>query len=233
MELVEILKKFKIEEILYFEENYDRQFLALKNLYKNLNNREMFIKLSILNAVNSFKLKMRGEEYWEKFSEFFSVKKSYEYFLEFLKSYNNIFLSIKLRRFKKVKKFLDKEIKSENDIEKLLNLKRFVENLSKTLNQKQTDKTIVFSAKILGYTLRIIGYKIIFPFDIQIPIDYRIGKISKSMEFWKKLSEKCKIPPLHIDSLIWISYNLDIEKIKEGNLKSKIILLKSYLSKYL
>ncbi|MEM5873130.1 MAG: N-glycosylase/DNA lyase, partial [Candidatus Aenigmatarchaeota archaeon] len=162
MELVEILKKFRIEEILYFEENYDRQFLALKNLYKNLNNREMFIKLSILNAVNSFKLKMRGEEYWEKFSEFFSVKKSYEYFLEFLKSYNNIFLSIKLRRFKKVKKFLDKEIKSENDIEKLLNLKRFVENLSKTLNQKQTDKTIVFSAKILGYTLRIIGYKIIF-----------------------------------------------------------------------
>jgi DNA-(apurinic or apyrimidinic site) lyase len=100
------------------------------------------------------------------------------------------------------------------------------------MGQKENDKTIVFSIKIFGYGLRIIGYKIIFPFEIFIPIDNRIGKISKDKKFWIELSKKVNIPLLHIDSIIWITMgmnNEEIEKIDNKELREKIIELKNYL----
>ncbi|WP_457913290.1 N-glycosylase/DNA lyase [Candidatus Nanopusillus massiliensis] len=45
MDLIDILSKFSIEEILYFEENYDLQYKYLKFLYKNIKNQDLFLKL--------------------------------------------------------------------------------------------------------------------------------------------------------------------------------------------
>lgn len=87
---------------------------------------------------------------------------------------------------------------------------------------------------MFGYGLRIIGYKIIYPFEIDIPIDNRISKISKDIKFWRELSKNVNIPPLHIDSIIWITFGLNIDEInsiKNDNLKEKIVILKDYLNK--
>jgi len=225
-ELATILKSFGIDEILYFEENYDAQFIYLKKLYENLKDRENFLKLIVLNAINAFKLKYKGEEFWRVFSEYFSAKKDEKYYLEFLKEHNNILLQVKIKRYERVKDFVN-NLKYED----FLNLKNFIISLAKVLNQKPSDKTIVFTAKMVGYGLRIIGNKLIFPMEIDIPIDVRISKISSDKNFWRKLSEETKIPQLHIDSLIWVTLNLDVESIKENELKVKIKKLKEVLMK--
>jgi len=224
-ELIKVLKSFTIDEILYFEENYDAQFVHLKKLYENLKDKEKFLKLIVLNAINAFKLKYKGEEFWKVFSEYFSAKKEEKYYLDFLKEHNNILLQVKIKRYKKVRDFVN-NLKYED----FLNLKNFVTSLAKVLNQKLSDKTIVFTAKMVGYGLRIIGNKLIFPMEIDIPIDVRISKISSDKNFWRKLSEETKIPQLHIDSLIWVTLNLDVESIKENELKEKVKKLKNILS---
>ena len=224
-ELATILKSFSIDEILYFEENYDAQFVYLKKLYENLKDKEKFLKLIVLNAINAFKLKYKGEEFWKIFSEYFSIKKSEKYYLEFLKEHNNILLEVKVKRYERVRDFVN-SLKYED----FLDLKKFTLSLAKVLNQRPSDKTIVFTAKIVGYGLRIVGNKFIFPMEIDIPIDVRISKISSDKNFWRKLSEETKIPQLHIDSLIWVTLNLDVESIKENELKEKVKRLKSILS---
>lgn len=225
-ELEDIIKKFTIDEIIYFEENYDRQFLALKKLYMNIKSEILFLKLVILNSINSFRLSMRGEEFWEIFADFFSKYQDENYFPLFLKKYNKRSIKIKLKRFERVKKWLENV-----NVFTFSNLKFFIENLSNILLQKKTDKTIVFCAKMLNYAFRIIGVKVFFENEISIPIDYRIGKISKNINFWRDISQKTKIPLIYIDSLVWLTFNLDVKKIKEKELREKIVKLKNFLDK--
>ncbi len=111
-------------------------------------------------------------------------------------------------------------------------LVKFNSEIAKVVVQNIYDKTIVFSTKIYGYGLTFIGYKIVFPFEIFIPIDNILGKISKDKNYCIKLSKETNIPLLHIDSLIWITMGLDndeIELIKNEKLRNKIKLLKNYL----
>ncbi|MCD6139921.1 MAG: N-glycosylase/DNA lyase, partial [Thermococcus sp.] len=46
------------------EEKVDLQFLALKNLHKNLGDDELFIKLVIANSIVSYQLSGKGEQWW-------------------------------------------------------------------------------------------------------------------------------------------------------------------------
>lgn len=226
-ELEDIIKDFKLEEIVYFEEKYDRQFLALKKLYNEIRDKKLFLKLVILNAINSFQLKMSGEEFWETFANYFSKHKDLGKFPEFLEKYNNRFLELKKKRYEKIRKWLD-----SIDVFEFKNLKNFVEEISKILSQRKSNKTIVFTAKMLNYAFRIIGIKTFFEDEILIPIDYRIGKISKELNFWKKIAQKTKIPLIYIDSLIWVTFKLDVDKIEEKELKEKIKKLKKFLEEY-
>jgi len=92
------------------------------------------------------------------------------------------------------------------------------------MNQNIYDKTIVFSIKMFAYAMRALGYKFKpFPFEIAIPLDYRLKKINPDLNYWFYVSKQTNIPPLHIDSLIW-----PIFRIK--NLPKKFALLKEYLS---
>lgn len=95
-----------------------------------------------------------------------------------------------------------------------------------------TSKTIVFAVKMAYYVLRISGIQIIPPMDITIPVDRRIALlaytsgmvkfrdyhpsnirllesrlISKAnvlQSVWDKVSILSGIPPLNIDSLVWV-----------------------------
>jgi DNA-(apurinic or apyrimidinic site) lyase len=230
MDLIDILSKFSIEEILYFEENYDLQYRYLRFLYKNIKNQNLFLKLIVINSLLAFQLSYKGEKFWKMFSIYFSKHNDdiYNNFLSFIDLYNRRYKEIKIKRLNKIYNWIkDKDLLIYKD-----DLVKFNSEIAKVMGQNIYDKTIVFSTKIYGYGLRIIGYKIIFPFEIFIPIDNRIGKISKDKNYWIKLSKEINIPLLHIDSLIWITMGLDndkIERIKNEELKNKIKLLKNYL----
>jgi len=230
MDLIDILSKFSIEEILYFEENYDLQYRYLRFLYKNIKNQNLFLKLIVINSLLAFQLSYKGEKFWKIFSIYFSKHNDniYNNFLSFIDLYNRRFKEIKIKRLNKIYNWIkDKDLLIYKD-----DLVKFNSEIAKVMGQNIYDKTIVFSTKIYGYGLRIIGYKIIYPFEIFIPIDNRIGKISKDKNYWIKLSKEINIPLLHIDSLIWITMGLNndkIEGIKNEELKNKIKLLKNYL----
>ena len=230
MDLIDILSKFHIEEILYFEENYDLQYKYLKFLYKNIKDQNLFLKLIVINSLLAFQLSYKGEKFWKIFSIYFSKHNDdiYNNFLSFIDLYNRRYKEIKIKRLNRIYNWIkDKDLLTYKD-----DLVKFNSEIAKVMGQNIYDKTIVFSTKIYGYGLRIIGYKIIFPFEIFIPIDNRIGKISKDKNYWIKLSKETNIPLLHIDSLIWITIGLNndrIEGIKNEELKNKIKLLKNYL----
>jgi DNA-(apurinic or apyrimidinic site) lyase len=230
MDLIDILSKFSIEEILYFEENYDLQYRYLRFLYKNIKNQNLFLKLIVINSLLAFQLSYKGEKFWKIFSIYFSKHNDdiYNNFLSFIDLYNRRYKEIKVKRLNRIYNWIkDKDLLIYKD-----DLVKFNSEIAKVMGQNIYDKTIVFSTKIYGYGLRIIGYKIIYPFEIFIPIDNRIGKISKDKNYWIKLAKEVNIPLLHIDSLIWITIGLDndkIEKIKNEELKNKIKLLKNYL----
>jgi DNA-(apurinic or apyrimidinic site) lyase len=224
--LSEVLKEFSLSDALLLE-RFDRQYGALERLYNSIGDEELFLKLVLVNALLSYQLPTRGEIYWENFARFFAENPSLKGFEEFLKTHNNRFLSSKLKRLKKVLKVIEKLTARE--------LKEFCENphrllnyLSRELNQEKSAKTLVFAVKMFIYACRIItGKAIVAPFEIEIPLDVRLKKISPRLEFWRKLSREVNIPPLHLDTLIWVTMGADkrfLEKLP-SELKGKMVKL--------
>ena len=233
-QLYEVLKEFTLEDALLLE-TYDRQYKALKRLHRELKNNELFLKLVVVNALLSYQLPNKGEVYWENFGSFFAKNPSLEKFGEFLKKYNNRFLNSKLQRLQKVLKAI-KKMEREELIRFCKNPKELLDYLSNLLNQEKTAKTLVFAVKMFIYACRIAsGKNITAPFEIEIPLDVRLRKIPDSLEFWRNLSIKTNIPPLHLDTLIWVTMGADkrfLENLPTG-LKDKVKKLKEVLKELL
>ncbi len=224
MELINLLKKLTLEDIRIIEENFDEQFKAVKYLYKNTNNKDSFPLLVILNALVSYQLNTTGENYWWEFAKYFSnkeIKDEIEDMKDFLKNSkgNKRYLNIKIKRLEKIRPYIS-YIKEgyEEFYEDMVKLRDFLANV---MNQNKNAKTIVFSVKMFGYAMRIyIGKFIPYPFEIAIPLDSRIKKITEKfteedpIKFWFKVSKETSIPCLHIDSIIWTLYRKDPEEIK-------------------
>jgi DNA-(apurinic or apyrimidinic site) lyase len=84
------------------------------------------------------------------------------------------------------------------------------------MNQKITDKTIVFAVKMFGYAGRnIFGYVEYYPDILLLPIDSRLRKLFEIYgsgeqnieEYYRNLSKQLNISPLHLDSLLWVNYD--------------------------
>jgi len=224
--LTELLKEFTLEDIERIESS-DRQFRALEELFRELKNPREFLKLVVINALLSYQLQMKGEEYWEAFSEFFK-KRSLEAFPRFLSLYNRRFLGARLRRFERVKRCVE-ELFDRFSVDEIgKNLFILVDFLSECLGQKRDAKTVVFAAKMFMY-----GYKIAFGryprgLDrIEIPLDSRLKRIIPDVRQWRELSEKVGIPPLRLDGLIWVS--VGGESSIPPSLKEKVERLKRAL----
>jgi len=228
--LSQVLKEFSLEDALRLEK-FDRQYRALENLYNSLRDEGLFLKLVLVNALLSYQLPTKGEIYWENFSRFFAKNPSPEGFEEFLKRHNNRFLNSKLRRLQKVLRVVERLTVEE--------LKSFCQNptllldyLSENLGQEKSAKTLVFAVKMFIYACRIAtGGKLVAPFEIEIPLDVRLRKIAPSLEFWRNLSREVNIPPLHLDTLVWVTMGADkrfLEKLPP-ELKEKVVKLKEVL----
>ncbi len=218
--LIKNLKKYNIKDIIKMEEK-DRQFLAIKQLYKNIKNSNYFLPLIITNALLWYQLSSKWENYWEEFcyevlnfnfKKDFSVFEIEEFFKNFLpkSKWNKRLLNIKISRIKKILLFLDEFIGKEEIYYE--NILQFQEVLAKFMKQKNDAKTIVFSIKMFHYWARLKFKKFIpIPFEIAIPIDSRIKKLTKkynnlwlsTKDFWFFVSKKVNIPILHLDTFLW------------------------------
>ena len=118
-------------------------------------------------------------------------------------------------------------------------LKSFCQNptllldyLSENLRQEKSAKTLVFAVKMFIYACRIAtGGKLVAPFEIEIPLDVRLRKIAPSLEFWRNLSREVNIPPLHLDTLVWVTMGADKRFLENlpSELKEKVVKLKEVL----
>ena len=220
--LYEKLKDYTIDDAIKFEQK-DRQFIALKNLYENKKFQdELYLILIIINALISFQLSWKGEDYWEEFSVKLGknnkIEDIYNFFEDLLKNgkNNRRFVDMKLKR---VEKFLDWfSVEKLEDLEKFYkNMDKLAEKLSKIMNQKIDAKTIVFAVKMFSYWARnVFWYLQNFPENLMIPIDSRLENLYKRYNweaskkeiknYYRGLSKKLNIPLLHLDAILWINY---------------------------
>lgn len=212
------LKQYDLLDAIKIEES-DRQFIALKRLSENIEDKELYLSLIILNSLVCYQLSWKGEEYWEEFSEYFSkqnicrenVIENIKIFLDKTK-YNKRFTNIKKQRLNKLDNFvLNFYWKSEYYYSNMVNLR---DELSKEMNQNINAKTIVFAIKMFSYWARNIYEFIIFPKWIFLPIDSRLKQVFELYkcnytsidEFYIDLSKKLNIPMLHLDWIVWTLY---------------------------
>ncbi len=202
--LLKLVSLFSLEDIETMERE-DRQFKALERLYENVRDELLFYRLVLINALLSYQLQMKGDDYWERFSEFFSAEPQVERFEEFLSRYNRRFLPSKLRRLKKVLKCIS-ELKATDFEEFIGDLRKLTGYLSGCLKQKESSKTVVFAAKMFLYAVKVArGLESKGQSGISIPIDSRLSKVSNNPDFWREISEITGIPQIRLDALFWIA----------------------------
>ncbi len=230
--LYQLIKRFNIEDAIKIEFE-DKQFLALKKLYDNKKfSDEIYLFLIILNSIVSYQLSWKGEDRWEEFSEALiscrlNIKENiYSFFEKLLKEgkNNKRFVNFKLNRITKAINFWEKfKNKSYQYYEDMIKL---AQDLASFMNQKIDDKTIVFAVKMFWYGARLVYGKInIYPYWLMIPLDSRLKQLYE-LNFWQKdnekvikqyylnLSHKLNIPPLHLDSILWVKFSSLKEELK-------------------
>jgi len=221
-ELISILKAFSLEDVLIFEEKYDEQYKAIKHLAFFQENPDLTNIIVLLNALVSYQLNCFGEDYWWEFSNYFSrvkISSPIEDMISFLKrsSCNKRLLDVKISKLKGSRIIVETiRNNTRKYAEDLLTLWRIIYT---SLKMKREAKTVVFSIKMFNYSTRItFGKRFIIPFEIPIPLDSRILKITYSLgvkgneiEFWHNISKEVGIPPLHLDSLLWVSFRFSKE----------------------
>jgi len=229
-ELEKALGVFDLKDALQIE-SFDRQYRALERLFNALGNEELFFKLALVNALLSYQLPSKGEVYWERFASFFSQRKDPTHFEEFLRLYNARFLGAKLRRLKKALRAVKKlDLKALRRL--CLDPARLALFLAREMGQKPSDKTVLFAVKIFLYACRIAGGKAaVAPFELGVPLDSRLKKISPDGEFFNSLARKLNIPPLHLDAILWTAMGASGEFLNSlpPDLREKVEKLKKVL----
>ncbi|MBP1448772.1 MAG: N-glycosylase/DNA lyase [Thermoproteus sp.] len=216
-EIALLLGRIGLDRILELEKK-DPQYLAICRLCKARPEAEA-ARLAMLNALVSYKLSGRGEEHWDYFSKYFTEHKSSDIcksFIEYIK--RSPYLA--LGRDGRTRRAL-KACRYSPNLDDLL---RSWRELADVLGAEGDAKTIVFAIKILNYVYMCCrGRARPAPFEIPIPVDYRVAKLTSCMglvdigpeealrrreevqRIWSRIAEASGVPPLHIDTLLWLA----------------------------
>ncbi len=91
-------------------------------------------------------------------------------------------------------------------------MSRLARDIASTLGTDPTSKTVTFAVKTFGYAAReITGEFVPYPFDVPIPVDSRIRRLTEAItdedprRFWDRAAREADLPPLHLDTLLWLS----------------------------
>lgn len=183
-----------------------------------------------LAALAAYQLRCSGEEYWRRFAEHYVREVGVEDPIEKVSSFilkdscSSFLRDVKVARVKKFTSYLGRvsELISSCNFHQLWHL------TARVLNSDSESKTVVFAVKMGYYSGRALELcRDPLPMDIPIPVDSRVGKASlnlglvsaRSVEeaiskcrrqivaVWRHIGEMLKIPPIHLDTLIWALQN--------------------------
>lgn len=182
-----------------------------------------YLSLILGNSIVCYQLSGKWEDYWEEFSKYFSDKFREDFlpldlidllanFLKVCKK-NKRFTDMKIARLQKFLPFLEEFLGKEKYFYE--NMTELQEKIAKTMKQKKDAKTVVFAVKMFSYGARNIFDFVEFPNDLLIPIDSRLTNLfekywnfdEKIEDFYKNLSLDLKIPMMHLDAIVWTSYD--------------------------
>jgi len=214
------------EKVLLFED-IDPQYKAIKRVVEICEGYAPL--LVVLNALVSYRLSMRGEDYWTRFSDYVIqyctdmglTLSADEIVRKFIERFNRVMLRQKLSRVFKV-------VRCKGILEaiELLPLTDVWKRLSQCLNTNPSSKTVVFAIKMLYYTRKALGEKVNVPIEIPIPVDSRVALVtylSGALEVrgvginrklllkysnairnvWSEVARLSGIPPLNLDAMVW------------------------------
>jgi len=220
--LSKIIHRYGVEGARQIEEKIDPQFQALKYLHSRVD-RDAFAPLVVANALVSYQLSGKGENWWWEFAEWFSknpadnIPEAYGLFLPKSRT-NRRLVRIKVGRLEKINAFLQN---FEPDVY-YKNMNLLHSDLAQQLGSSPAAKTVVFAVKMFGYAMRIAtGTFRPYPFEVPIPLDSRIKKLTERLtredplRFWNNVAKETGVPPLHIDSILWPVLSGDPEIAKK------------------
>jgi len=186
-----------------------------------------------VNALISYMLSMRGEDYWRRFADVVvshcpsNFNEVIDVVKEFTAAVHRYAVNTKLSRLNSLRRceYLVNYIQGGD----ILQLWKYT---SRCLGTDPNSKTIVFSIKMLYYGYRALGDDTTLPFDIPIPVDRRVARVTylaKLVELpgamgkglaevtntllrgadvirrvWSDVGLRSSIPPLHLDAPLWI-----------------------------
>ncbi len=241
-----ILRELGIVWVRGFEER-DPQYAAVTRLCRELEHDvDKILKLTILNALVSYQLTGKGEDHWNYFANYFIGNKPVDLCRDFINYVMNSRYLARYRdsKVKRIRSTCPQiaRLSLSNYLNDLASLWRL---LSRITNTHGDEKTIVFAVKMAYYVGRACGLDLSVPMDIPIPVDYRvtvmticsglmpiIGNSNKVTDLarelmtrhrreiqgvWSEIGRLSGIPPLNLDSVIWVlggllinsSFNVD------------------------
>ncbi len=138
---------------------------------------------AVANALVSYQLVGRGEDYWMETAQSIAASKAgslrdlaefFQSFLSYGSRYNRLALGAKKKR---VTRFLSSQLALElweKPDSYAMNLRLLDERLARVMRQEPGDKTIVFAVKMYYYVARACGWSVGEIYGIPIPCDRRV-----------------------------------------------------------
>lgn len=222
----------------------DPQYISLSAARRSIGPGPTAVSAAILSLV-SYSLTMRGEEWWSSFAVHISSRGARdlaeigESVIEFLsRSPGAAF-----QREAKIARVRRALAGAREEIERLLadplslygREERLIGALSRALGAKEGSKTIVFAIKMAHYGVGGPELGLMLSKSVPIPVDVRVACSTYASEVavapsyrdfvsrpevaqraWGMVSELSGIPPLNLDSLLWLTgwapRDLDMEE---------------------
>lgn len=235
MTLEQYIAQFSLDDILAIEHS-DKQFVVLQNAWNNINvttdvDKELFVFLVLQCALVGFQIAGSGPLWWEEFAtkiqdnwltlqrlQYDNIDRWYDFLTT--STYNKRLYNNKHKRLKKFTIAHTALVQKQSLVDYYRTMSKLRKQLSDAMKQDPQNKTMAFAIKMYGYATRIVTKKLInYPIDIVIPLDSRLRAIAIQQDkkyettgdkeiiaYYQSLAEKYSIPPLHLDSLIWIDY---------------------------
>ncbi|MCE4628001.1 MAG: N-glycosylase/DNA lyase [Desulfurococcales archaeon] len=188
--------------------------------------------LAVLNALASYRLAMRGEDWWSCWAEHMERARpaglpgAVAAEIEFLDRCRGAAIQREakkrrvLRAGREARTALQRLL--ENPLSVLDSAAWLVEALSRALRASPRSKTIVFAAKMAYYAARAAGARRLGPWDVDIPVDVRVAcflystglararsyrdlvsRPEQAQQAVRRLAAATGIPPINLDTIFW------------------------------
>lgn len=237
--VADAIHAFGVDRILALEER-DPQYHVAQRLSRLMGRGKAAILLALV-ALASYRLAMKGEEYWNCLAETVEKHGSNDplgdavYFLRTCRG-AIVRRDVKIRRVQKAysgARSLWEKLGSDPDTLPVI-ADKLLDTLSRVLKADKASKTLVFAVKMAYYAVRPPGLRKPYPVRIPVPVDVRVscltftsgvvdaggyreilGRPGVAREAWRLVAGLSGVPELHLDALLWTSGRIVMESSGE------------------